>query len=198
MNRGNLDFAFILILVFGGIVTLTPGKARPVNTVPPSAADQATGTPSAESQPQLAQGYQPAIDLISRFLRGVGVENTKPLGSNDPRSGIEVEWLIATVPDPTEPRLGDMFDTMLESLQRVVGSANFVLDRVWLPWLKQRSAEGSSTRAAPPSDRFEKEQPGVMLFRRQKRLMVVFLIELPQKKRRSTGRQSSNRAGSTQ
>lgn len=95
----------------------------------------------------------------------------------------EIEYLIATVPDPKDSRLDHMFDRYLDAIQRAIGVAGYTFDRYWLPWDRSGTAtpvvlttdpKGPQAVMAP---RYLYE-PGVILFRDRRggnRLLLLFL-----------------------
>src|SRR5688572_3716247 len=42
--------------------------------------------------------------------------------------------LVAAVPDPSDPRLADLFDASIGALQAAATNTGFVLDRFFFPW----------------------------------------------------------------
>ena len=84
--------------------------------------------------------------------------------------GYEVEFLIATVPDPIDSPFGFAFDSVVDAIQRgVERRRNYVLDRTWLPWEDDRKAKPGDGKErpkdAPALGAMHEEYPGVMLFR---------------------------------
>jgi hypothetical protein len=47
---------------------------------------------------------------------------------------IDPEFLIVTLPDPIDSRVGYVFDTTLDAVQMAVEARGWDLDRFWLPW----------------------------------------------------------------
>ena len=62
----------------------------------------------------------------------------------DPRGSYKTGYIIATLPDPSEPPLSDKFDSRLEAIQRAVAEDGYELDSVDLPWAYPEA--GNSTR----------------------------------------------------
>jgi len=97
----------------------------------------------------------------------------------------DIEYMIATVPDPKDSRLDHLFDRNLDAIQRAIGAAGYTFDRYWLPWDRSRTAApvvlslGSSADPRTPQMATRHLQdPGVILFRDSKinRLLLLFLV----------------------
>jgi hypothetical protein len=93
--------------------------------------------------------------------------------------GVEIRFLIATVPDPIDTPFGYLFDQYVEALQRAAEAADYVIDRRWLPWPGQH--RGRAARAEPGRLPPHHRQPGLLLFRRSKlgearQLLAVCLV----------------------
>jgi hypothetical protein len=91
-------------------------------------------------------------------------------GLKRPGLGYSFEILIALVPDPFDSRLPFNADLAIDAVQSGFSQAEYLLDRVWLPWSGAEVQEGAHPGA-----------PGVMLFRKglsdnARRLAVVFLV----------------------
>jgi hypothetical protein len=94
---------------------------------------------------------------------------------------IKIEYLIATVPDPKDTRLDHEFDLVLEAIQRAIGSAEYTLDRYWLPWERSQTAPPAISPADPKTAQIATRylrEPGVILFRDsiENRLLLLFLV----------------------
>jgi hypothetical protein len=111
-------------------------------------------------------------------------------GSSDPRRNDRISFLIATVPNPENPSLRYEFDRYIDSIQRALSHENYLLDKTYLPWIDELSAQSGG--AASSKSREQWRHPGVMLFRRldtsnlgsndadrhpaRERLTVVFVV----------------------
>jgi hypothetical protein len=96
--------------------------------------------------------------------------------------GIELRFLIATVPDPATSGFGQYFDHTVEAIQRALETQGYVIDRAWMPW--------PQPGAPAPAGRPYEKQPGLVLFRhiaglgdgpsddpaRARRFLVLFLV----------------------
>lgn len=70
--------------------------------------------------------------------------------------------MMAIVPDPVHTHMSLFFDRSIDAINLATESANYVMDRYWLPWRPATlagSAEPSGQEAATES------QPGLLLFR---------------------------------
>jgi len=106
----------------------------------------------------------------------------------DPRSHDRISFLIATLPDPTNPSLRYEFDRYIDSIQRAFSHEYYLLDKSYIPWAGQPVTKPESNDNT--GETLELRRPGVMLFRRhdigidsegdkhleRDSLMVVFLV----------------------
>jgi hypothetical protein len=112
----------------------------------------------------------------------------------------DLDFLIATVPDPIDSSLGYMFDRHVSAIQLAGQAAGYVPDRFDLPWRDREEAVIQQGKAiaenkldrlgAPKSEEDSKlprhqREPGVILFRRTEskdrepqnlHLLIVFLV----------------------
>jgi hypothetical protein len=154
---------------------------------------------TARTDDQGHQGLTPAdlgAHCESRFmspfraLTGVAAPDLAALRANlaGPSSSVDVDTLIATVPDPVDSGLGYQFDAQLEAIVQALGvelpsqswnrsTDSYNRDHSWLPW--------SDTSADPTDDqprrsaRCRAEWPGVVLFRGngpQPNLLILLLV----------------------
>jgi hypothetical protein len=143
------------------------------------------------SESQIPSGVStPAVSpdvrtVLRRYLDDRDPENRLPLDPLDPRYQIEVESLVAIVPDPVESSFGDVFDALIESLQRGAEAAGFLLGPFDLAWSKELVTGDKRTQnEATPSaeDRIYLRRPSVLLFRDRasvpgkSHLLVMFLV----------------------
>jgi hypothetical protein len=92
------------------------------------------------------------------------------------RYGCKIESLIVTVPDPIDSPFGFEFDQMIDVIQRALArSADYVLDRTWLPWEEDRKTVSPKGKILGGRRR---KSPGALLFRsaKERRLCVAFLV----------------------
>ena len=115
------------------------------------------------------------------YCRIKSVLNSKASTRPPPLGYDEIEYLIATVPDPKDSPLDHQFDRALDAIRRAIGAADFTFDRFWLPWDRSKTAPppmlATDPKAAQIATRHLRD-PGVILFRdsRSKRLLLLFLV----------------------
>jgi hypothetical protein len=168
-----------LFLIFGaGAIAIVLPLSRntrmvPLNSNQPGIALQAspspTPTPGSDSVKNTEPGRHEAARLL-RYYFGLRqpVAQTYATGKYP-----APEFLIATVPDPQETRLDDIFDHYVDAIQRACEEADWEFDRYSLPW---RTSKNDSSSAQKTGRAWN--TPGVLLFRhsRSDRLLVVYLI----------------------
>ena len=86
--------------------------------------------------------------------------------------GHTLDFLIATMPDPIESHLQYDSDLMLDGIQPAVAAAGYSLDSFDLPWSTKSSADNQP--GAPKRD--PEREPGMLLYRKGNRLLLIFLI----------------------
>ncbi|HKQ78342.1 MAG TPA: hypothetical protein VJ810_31875, partial [Blastocatellia bacterium] len=85
-----------------------------------------------------------------------------------------IEYLIATVPDPKDSRLDHMFDRYLDVIERAIERADYTFDSYWLPWDRSKAPATivlSSDTKTPQMATATRHlyEPGVILFRYNER-----------------------------
>ncbi len=141
-----------------GIVVAAAAVAAFAIGAPRSTAPPSTGTaPAAQRSSKTggggpsAEGDRPLTGRVLAPLRA-GREVSR---HEDPNPGpirkmelkdLEIEFQIATVPDPIESRFGHWFDSTVDAIQLAVETQGYTLDRFYLPW--QPSGEEPS-RTSP-------------------------------------------------
>lgn len=89
-------------------------------------------------------------------------------------TNIRRDFMIATIPSPSETRLGHFADSAIESTQRALQTAGWDFDSQWLPWERGLNGDGDKTWINREPD---VEEPGLLLFRHgTEALMLVFLV----------------------
>jgi hypothetical protein len=79
-----------------------------------------------------------------------------------------VQAMIAIAPDPAHTNLSLIFDRSLEAIQLAAKSADYLVDRYWLPWdatAKTDWADYASLEQATADQDQKEKQPGLLLFR---------------------------------
>src|ERR1700756_1401294 len=111
MERQNFGLGLLIILVLGGVIPLLPTSVRPGSSAfkPTKAVPSESQTPPGVPLPAVSPDLR---TILRRYLDDRDQEVSAKLDSLDPRHQIEVESLIAIVPDPIESRFGDVFDAV--------------------------------------------------------------------------------------
>ena len=77
-----------------------------------------------------------------------------------------IRYLIATLPHPTQTKLGLTFDRYVESIMGAAGSAGYTFHAYWLPWAEAEAADAGEGRRKHEEGRKARERvPGILLFR---------------------------------
>lgn len=177
MNRSGMPWILVVLALLGWQV----GGSSGGGTAPkPAAAPNATLGPSAPATPPpagaTAQVEWPELQKQLEAYFGRKARSAKPVDLV--RLARQAEYrspdaYIALVPDPLDSFLPARFDQALAGIQEGFAEAEFLLDRVELPW---------TLEAAPkPDPKSFREKPGILLFRRpgkpgNGRLAIVFLV----------------------
>ena len=163
MERQNLGLGLLVLLLLAGVFPRLSASAGPAG--PPKTPAAESPIPSGVSTPVVSPDVR---TILRRYLDDRDPENRAPLDPLDPRYRIDVESLVAIVPDPVESNFGDVFDALIESLQRGAEAAGFVLGPFDLAWSKELGT-GDKTGQKEPTPRAEDRvylrQPSVLLFR---------------------------------
>ena len=136
-----------------------------------SVADRALGSRQ-QSAPKAEALGQSGSDLLLEFFG--------PTGKPGAADTFELGILIATLPDPFDSHLDWSFDADLEAIRRAFETSDYVVDRFWLPGLRDSLPAGPGGRPVA----LREVRPGVMLFRGtqrdSQRLRILYLVpELP-------------------
>lgn len=92
-------------------------------------------------------------------------DNIPPLASTSSQSNLQ--FVIATVPDPVKTHLSLLFDRNIEALQQAAQDENYSFDSSWFPWSDGKTyspipeVEGATATTSAPED-----QPGIIVFRK--------------------------------
>src|SRR5580765_5751 len=173
----GISGSLFLILGAGTIAVVLPwsqsARMVPLNANQPGIALNASPSPTPTPGPDSAKNPEPGRHEAARLLRyyfGLRqpVSQTYATGKYP-----APEFLIATVPDPKETRLDDIFDHYVDAIQRACEEADWEFDRYSLPW---RTSKDDSSSAQKTGRAWN--TPGVLLFRHSTsdRLLVVYLI----------------------
>ena len=102
----------------------------------------------------------------------------------------DLDFVIATVPNPISTHLPLGFDRMLEIIQQAAQDNNYYYDSSWLPWNEAKDYSRLPDQLlAQDSEGFQESQPGLLVFRKpltktsgsryQGGLAVFIVSELP-------------------
>jgi hypothetical protein len=122
-------------LVFGPARGISPGRL-PVRLDQTKAASIATtSNPATPGQAALPQS-NPAR-AVREFWALAGPEDGNDFADEllSQAGQMDVDFLIAAVPDPIDTRFSYRFDSLLDDIQMAIESQNWLLDRFWFPWL---------------------------------------------------------------
>ncbi|MBI1816669.1 MAG: hypothetical protein HYR72_16955 [Deltaproteobacteria bacterium] len=191
MQRENNSMLMVMLLLFSGVMyTQIPGRTGAPVGEPreKSAAKSAAAAPEATGLQELCGPT--AERLVAEFFT-----SASPLvpGSDLRRvaqqHGYNVEFLVATVPDPLDSGSGWLFDRYVDAIERAVAATEYLLDRHSFPWECAREARKQcAEKGGEPTDAcrlasLHRRQPGVLLFRRPGKhgekpgeLLVVYLV----------------------
>src|SRR5689334_8641626 len=139
----KLEFGLALVMLM--VLVSMPRGAAPGGDHPPTAGRaQAAAAPappgavgatkSKQPDPRVTASHDPLTPLRSYRDIDPSDRQTEPWLSAHDGSPLDMEFLIATVPDPLDSRFGYNFDSTLDAIQMAIESQGYVLDRYWLPW----------------------------------------------------------------
>jgi hypothetical protein len=81
----------------------------------------------------------------------------------------QIEFLIATVPDPLHSRLSLGTDSFIQAIEEAADASDWIFANEWLPWIDSASPEEkdpAKRREERAEIRRQETQPGILLFRR--------------------------------
>jgi hypothetical protein len=180
MNRnGGLIAGLVVVLMILGVSNL------PKNAESPGATElgkRATPAPNNPSGSEL-QSYPACTELADRLRRFVGVPGQAskewklpgscykagqaPNGLKSPQASPDVQFAIATVPNPISTHLALLFDRMVAAIQKAAQDESYSYDDSWFPWDATTKDYSSlaDQQAAQGLQKIQGDQPGVMVFR---------------------------------
>jgi len=165
----------ILVSLFAALAVVYPvlsvGTADNNHPVPTKTL---LGMPETPEREGAVQGFPTAKDIVARFL----FSHTDAHGSltgNVGSEAYEIEFLIATAPDPIVSRLPNFFDSFAESIGSAAEAAGYTLDRFALPWMESDKDQKASSLW---KQTLGESAPGLILFRNPhgQKLLLVFLV----------------------
>jgi uncharacterized membrane protein len=163
----NRDWGIYLIPFLAALAIFLPltSGTKPPATISTTAASQEKAEPSKTKKPTKLKGG--AAALLAQFL---GTDPSAPKNLKN----YQLEFLIATVPDPIDSSLGYMFDRHVAAIQNAAQTSNYLLDRSDLPWTDKQGQDKKEEEKLE-GRRYQRE-PGVILFRGAAKLLFVFLV----------------------
>jgi hypothetical protein len=180
-GRGMMPIGLVALAAI--VYSLAPGGGMGRRDAGGSAAQERRG-----------EALLPEEDPLTPVYQFLDVQRGKPgPGSLTRESGLirryRVQFLIATLPDPVDSHLAQLFDRGVSAIAGSVQEAGFVLDRFSLPWkrdsstrwdlnLPDRKDSGQLVSLFPKktSSDLHRRVPGTILFRAEDQLVVVFLV----------------------
>ena len=81
-------------------------------------------------------------------------------------ASLDLNFVIATVPDPISTHLPLMFDRMIEVIQQAAQDDGYSYDSSWFPWHESSKDDLSDQGTADEVQHKQQEQPGIVVFRR--------------------------------
>jgi hypothetical protein len=176
MKRGMGGLALLAVLASAAHWMVSPSASR-LDTASSSAAEHFPQLPGhVESLETTCSEFseQPAPNkpgskgelaaLVDQYL-------DRTTGQPKPDSGVlpaNIQFIVATLPDPLHTHLNLQFDRTIDSIQQAAQDEKYTYDSSWLPW-KDQAAEYSrrADQDAEEESTARREQcPGLMLFRR--------------------------------
>lgn len=199
------DRAPTLALV--GVLAYLGIRGIPTNPPPPEPAKEAAAKRIAEAEKKDQSAEEDASDdlLFAKPLdRFRNVQGVKPTDQAQWFiEGWDVQFVVATVPDPVDSTSGHRFDSVVDAIRRAVESFRFVYVDSYYPWLRPSGRKVGAPRppgitdvtvqGSPPkltitpreagTVRDYEKQPGMLLFRswakaeqNNGQLLVVLLV----------------------
>ena len=167
----------VLITLFAALAVLYPTTTAlrtSGQSTRPAAAESGSRPEAAGSEPDKL-GFPSARDLVGEYLSSAKASPPES-AAHPPVAVNQIQFLIATAPDPASSRLPHFFDSFLESLESATEASGYVLDRFALPWRQRReAAEDSGPRWRQT---LYETVPGLILFRDPAghNLLLVFVV----------------------
>ncbi len=196
----NFSFSNLIVALLAAFALYAPlsgtnssEQSAPVAS-PTPVETRATPSPAASPKPLALESQGEAARLLCEFLGAPAAGREGGESATSQTAGqttgakaacllkpkleamkqeLELDFLVATIPDPKESRLDHLFDGNLGGIQRALEAAGYVFDQYWLPW--DRIA-----MAATPAVTRHLQEPGVMIFRNNENsggsALALFLV----------------------
>jgi hypothetical protein len=167
--------ALAVVLAIFGVSSLPKGSTGGAGSTPTDDATKASkGRPSTESPGP----YGPCVRIQKRlqpFVADSPQERWKLPAFCYPDSKVPddpevtakgLEFVIATVPNPTLTHLPLLFDRLIEIMQQAAQDNQYSYDSSWLPWSEGKEyTRLPDQQAADDLLSFQESQPGILVFR---------------------------------
>jgi len=181
MEPGRVTNSFILLLALG---VFASGSTSSSSKSSQSGTD--SNGPASSQEVQASPAPTGFDTVLEKYLGPNSKPNDLCVSRIDGQMNI-VHALIATLPDPSDPHLADVFDNYLGSIQLALAKDGYLADQYWLPEVIRRREQAKNklplsqlpqpllltpvdqgdptSRGKPKADVLD--QPGVLLYRRQ-------------------------------
>ena len=172
------------IVLSGFLGIFAVGTPALNNATAPKSKETEKKEPAADPTPFRMSGKNPLKPVYDFYATHDGTWDPE----EDLRKSLhnyEVEFLIATVPDPIDTPHGYAFDQVIDAIQRAVQKKDgYILDRCWLPWELDKKPR-ANLKPEEEAVHLRESTPGVMVFRHAKYvakkinrpgLCIVFLV----------------------
>ena len=91
-------------------------------------------SPMRTSTAAVGSPIKPFTDFYQVGDGNAGVDIGSRIAEKARQLNLDIEFLIATVPDPIDSRFAHEFDGLVDSIEEAVQSQGWNLDQFWLPW----------------------------------------------------------------
>jgi hypothetical protein len=173
-TAGIITALAVVLAIFGVSNLPKSSTGGPGSTQTESGTKASKGRPSTESPGP----YGPCVRIQKRlqpFVAETPQEEWKLPAfcypdskvPNDPEVKAKgLEFVIATVPNPTLTHLPLMFDRLIEIMQQAAQDNQYSYDSSWLPWSEGKEyTRLPDQQAADDLLSFQESQPGILVFR---------------------------------
>ncbi|HVN88474.1 MAG TPA: hypothetical protein VMT61_01535 [Candidatus Binataceae bacterium] len=199
-SRSGLGAPALIIVVLAALglgPSLFGPKAPTPNQSSTETATPAVAPPNNVSASEEVPGHSAAALLENFFDTNTTQVNDRPWSRGDhpstgearvltgSRAHFQIDFLVASLPEPGSPPLRSQFDADLDAISFAVGRDGYSLANFDLPWIDDASKSGpsSSDSALAGKGSRSRTEPGVMLFYREakepqdfSRLLVMMIV----------------------
>jgi len=191
--RNNTTYLLALFIVFSALLGgggPRPGSVGPAGAQQKEQPNQPTSDPFKfspcvvdESDDPLEQCEKCPLFCPARELLDTIATSFSGRQKNSPEKALElwnvpetqknnIDFIIATLPDPVHTHLNLVFDRHIDAIEKAAQASGqgFLFSRAWMPWSSQTSPESTDfrLRAQENALREKKEDlPGILIFRRE-------------------------------